>query len=191
MTSHAGSGRSRRPSPPGPRIHRLSAHRTTSARARLHKPSISSPPLSAAHHDVVGPRAVFATPLAPTGTLLVASMAVVSYHLDLAPLGVRHALSYPRIHVSRACVSVPPPTLPWPIRRPAAHITRVAASLTVSLQLLYPWQVCRRRERRRRGRWRARQSPAEPSALAAEHGRGRAPATRFASYRSPGSPAGR
>ena len=65
MTSHAGSGRSRRPSPPGPRIHRLSAHRTTSARARLHKPSISSPPLSAAHHDVVGPRAVFATPPCP------------------------------------------------------------------------------------------------------------------------------
>jgi hypothetical protein len=131
------------------------------------------PPLSAAHHDVVGPRAGFATPLAPTGTLLVASMATVNYHLDLAPLGVRHALSNPRIHVFRACVSVPPPTLPWPIRRPAAHITRAAASLTVSLQLPYPWQVCRRRERRRRGRWRARQSPEEPSALAAEHGRGR------------------
>ena len=48
---------------------------------------------------MVGPRAVFATPLPPTGTLLVASMAVVSYHLDLAPLGVRHALSTPRIHV--------------------------------------------------------------------------------------------
>ena len=57
------------------------------------------PPLSAAHHEVVGPRAVFATPLAPTGTLLVASMATVNYHLDLAPLGVRHALSTPRIHV--------------------------------------------------------------------------------------------
>ena len=58
-----------------------------------------APPLSAAHHNVVGPRAVFATPLAPTGTLFVASMATVNYHLDLAPLGVRHALSNPRIHV--------------------------------------------------------------------------------------------
>ena len=65
VTSHAGSARNQRPRPPGPRLRRLSAHRTTSARARLHKPSISSPPLSAAHHDVVGPRAVFADPCPP------------------------------------------------------------------------------------------------------------------------------
>ena len=91
-----------------------------------------------------GPESGFLPPpLAPTGVLLVASMATVNDHLDLAPLGMRHALSNPRIHVFRACVSVPPPTLPWPIRRPAAHITRAAASLTVSLQLPYPWQVCR------------------------------------------------
>ena len=65
VTSHAGSARSQCPSPPGPRIRRLFAHRTTSGCARLHKPSISSPPLSAAHHDVVGPRAVFADPCPP------------------------------------------------------------------------------------------------------------------------------
>ena len=187
MTSHAGSARSQRPSPPGPRLRRLSAHRTTSARARLHKPSDLAPSALGRSPFVVGPRAVFADPLAPPGTLLVASMAVVNYHLDLAPLGVRHALSNPRIHVSRACVSVPPPTLQWPIRRPPAHIACAAASLTVFLHLLYLWQVCRRRECRRRGRWRAPQSPAEPSALAAErHSRGRARATR-----SSGSPAGR
>lgn len=187
MTSHAGSARSQRPSPPGPRLRRLCAHRTTSARARLHKPSISPPPLSAAHHSWWARERSLPTPLAPTGTLLVASMAAVNYHLDLAPLGVRHALSNPRIHVSRACVSVPPPTLQWPIRRLPAHIACAAASLTVFLHLLYLWQVCRRRERRRRGRWRAPQSPAEPSALAAErHSRGRARATR-----SSGSPAGR
>ena len=187
MTSHAGSARSQRPRPPGPRLRRLSAHRTTSARARLHKPSDLAPSALGRSPFVVGPRAVFADPLAPTGTLLVASMAVVNYHLDLAPLGVRHALSNPRIHVSRACVSVPPPTLQWPIRRPPAHIACAAASLTVFLHLLYLWQVCRRRERCRRGRWRAPQSPAEPSALAAErHSRGRARATR-----SSGSPAGR
>ena len=121
MTSHAGSARSQRPRPPGPRLRRLSAHRTTSARARLHKPSDLAPSALGRSPFVVGPRAVFADPLAPTGTLLVASMAVVNYHLDLAPLGVRHALSNPRIHVSRACVSVPPPTLPWPIRRPCPH----------------------------------------------------------------------
>ena len=45
------------------------------------------PPLSAAHHEVVGPRAVFATPLAPTGTLLVASMATVNYHLAVGVAG--------------------------------------------------------------------------------------------------------
>ena len=65
VTSHAGSARSQCLSPPGPRIRRLFAHRTTSGCARLHKPSISSPPLSAAHHDVVGPRAVFADPCSP------------------------------------------------------------------------------------------------------------------------------
>ena len=45
------------------------------------------PPLSAAHHEVVGPRAVFATPLAPTGTLLVASMATVNYRLAVGVAG--------------------------------------------------------------------------------------------------------
>ena len=150
------------------------------------------PPLSAAHHDVVGPRAVFATPPCPHRC----PPRRLHGHGQLPPRfsasrGAPRPLEPPDPRFSCVHVSVPPPTLPWPIRRPAAHITRAAASLTMSLQLPYPWQVCRRRERRRRGRWRARQSPEEPSALAAEHGRGRAPATRFASYRSPGSPAGR
>ena len=134
-----------------------------------------------------GPESGICGPVPPTGTLFVTSMAPVDYHLDLAPLGVRHALSHPQIHVSRARVSVPPPTLQWPIRRPPAHIVCAFASLSASLHLPYLWQVCRRRERRHRGRWRAPQSPAEPSALAAErHSRGRARATR-----SSGSPAGR
>ena len=134
-----------------------------------------------------GPESGICGPVLPTGTLFVTSMAPVDYHLDLAPLGVRHALSHPQIHVSRARVSVPPPTLQWPIRRPPAHIVCAFASLSASLHLPYLWQVCRRRERRHRGRWRAPQSPAEPSALAAErHSRGRARATR-----SSGSPAGR
>ena len=65
MTSHAGSARSQRPSPPGPRLRRLCAHRTTSARARLHKPSISPPPLSAAHHSWWARERSLPTPLPP------------------------------------------------------------------------------------------------------------------------------
>ena len=63
-----------------------------------------APPLSAAHHNVVGPRAVFATPLAPTGTLFVASMATVNYHLDLAPLGCATPSRPPGSTFSCACV---------------------------------------------------------------------------------------
>ena len=65
MTSHAGSARSQRPSPPGPRLRRLSAHRTTSARARLHKPSDLAPSALGRSPFVVGPRAVFADPPCP------------------------------------------------------------------------------------------------------------------------------
>ena len=64
----------------------------------------SLPPPSAAHHHVVGPRAVFTTPLAPTGTIFAASMATIDCHFDFPLLRVRHGLSNPRIHVVRACV---------------------------------------------------------------------------------------
>ena len=94
------------------------------------------PPISAAHHDVVGPRAVFSTPLVPTDTLLAGSMTTVDYHLDLALLGVRHGLSSPRIHVVRACVPMRPYTLQRPNQRPVACAACPAALLTVFLHPL-------------------------------------------------------
>ena len=68
----------------------------------------SLPPPSAAHHHVVCPRAVFTTPLAPTGTIFAASMATIDCHFDFPLLRVRHGLSNPRIHVVRACVPMSP-----------------------------------------------------------------------------------
>lgn len=59
------------------------------------------------HH--VGPRdRAFAPPCAPTGTLIVTSMAELDRGLDLAPLGVRSWFSNPFFGVRRACGLCPP-----------------------------------------------------------------------------------
>lgn len=64
MTSQAGSVLWPCPAPSGTWPRRLPARRSISL-PRLHNPSISPPLPSAAHHHVVGPRAVFAPPPCP------------------------------------------------------------------------------------------------------------------------------
>ena len=102
----AASARRHRPRPPRARSRRFPARRATSACAWPPKPPTSPLPLSAAHHHVVGPRAVTAYPPSPTGTLLVASMAVADYILEPALLGVRRSRAGPFFGVFRACVAM-------------------------------------------------------------------------------------
>ena len=110
---------------------------------------------------VADPRAVFARPPVPTGTLLVVSVATVDYHLDLAPLEVRRRLSNPIPGALHACVAVSRASIPWPSPRPFARATPGATWLTVPPHVPHAWQVERRRLRRRQPRRRPLVQPEE------------------------------
>ena len=69
---------------------------------------VAHAPSSRPNHPSPAALAVLPDPLhARAGTFFVASMATVNYHIDLAPLGVRHALSTPRTLTTPHAVASP------------------------------------------------------------------------------------